>query len=47
MRLRGYGYGVKVLEQSPAQPGALSWGLAVAVLSAAAGLVVAEGIIRQ
>ncbi|HIK43661.1 MAG TPA: cobalt ECF transporter T component CbiQ [Leptolyngbyaceae cyanobacterium M65_K2018_010] len=49
MRLRGYGYGApSSLGQASAQPAiGLSWGLSGAVLGAAVGLVVAEGVLRQ
>ncbi len=48
MRLRGYGYGGKVVvgQSAAAQPGTLSWVLAAAVLTAAVSLVIAEGFLR-
>jgi cobalt/nickel transport system permease protein len=49
MRLRGYGYGVAstVGSGTPAPDPGLSWLLTGAVLLAAAGIVIAEGLLRQ
>ncbi len=49
MRLRGYGYGVAstVGSGTPAPDPRLSWLLTGAVLLAAAGIVIAEGLLRQ
>ncbi|MBD1873251.1 cobalt ECF transporter T component CbiQ [Nodosilinea sp. FACHB-131] len=48
MRLRGYGYGGKIVvgQSAAAQPSTLSWMLAAAVLTAAVSLVIAEGLLR-
>ena len=49
MRLRGYGYGVvsTVGAGAPAPDPGVSWLLTGAVLLAAAGIVIAEGILRR